>query len=71
MRFFSCLAFLPQETAGFVFSFKCQLKKKIRVILRRQEFVRGSFPQTPDGLARKVCSSLNWERRGVRGKRLN
>lgn len=29
------------------------------------------LPQTPDGLARKGCSSLNWERHGGGGKRLD
>lgn len=37
--------FSPQEAAGFVFSFKCPLKKKIRAIIRRWEFVHGSFPK--------------------------
>lgn len=44
-RFFSCFIFSPQETAGFVFSFKCPFKKKIRAIIRRQEFVQGSSPK--------------------------
>lgn len=43
---FHVLLFSPQEAAGFVFSFKCpKKKKKIRLIIRRQEFVHGSFPK--------------------------
>ena len=42
---FHVLLFSPQEAAGFVFSFKYPLKKKIRAIIRRREFVHGSFPK--------------------------
>lgn len=45
---FHVLFFSLQEAAGFVFSFKCRYKKKrkekIRAIIRRQEFVHGTFP---------------------------
>lgn len=67
---FHVLLFCSQEAAGFVFSFKC-LFKKIRAIIRRQEFGHGHFPKhlmsIPAGFARNGLSSLNWERYGGGG----
>lgn len=70
---FHVLFFSPQEAAGFVFSFKCRLKKKkkIRAIIRRQESVHGSFPthlmSIPAGLPGGAAPGSTGERGGGEG----
>lgn len=45
-RFFSCFIFSPQETAGFVFSFKCPFKKKSEQSLEGRNLYKGAPQNT-------------------------